>query len=151
MITRVGPADLAELLALMRGYCDFYEVAPSDESLLALSRTLIENPETAGLQLIARDGRDGSAIGFATIFWTFSTLAAAAMGLMNDLYVDPGARGRGVGEALIMACASECASRGLTALEWETAPGNARAQALYDRFGAERSEWIAYRLDVTPR
>jgi hypothetical protein len=40
-IERVTEADLAELLPLMRGYCDFYEVAPSDEALLALSRALI--------------------------------------------------------------------------------------------------------------
>ena len=69
--------DLAELLPLMRGYCDFYEVAPSDDALLALSRALIADPEREGLQLIARDD-DGRALGFATIFWTWSTLSAVA-------------------------------------------------------------------------
>ena len=53
-IKRVSEGDLDALLPLMRGYCDFYEVAPSDEALLALSRALIADPEREGLQLIAR-------------------------------------------------------------------------------------------------
>jgi ribosomal protein S18 acetylase RimI-like enzyme len=152
VIARVTRDDLDDLLPLMRGYCDFYEVAPSDASLRALSLTLIANPDTSGTQLIAReDGEQRTAVGFATLYWTFSTLAASAIGLMNDLYVDPKARGGGIGRALIEACAAECAARGLPLLEWETAPENATAQALYDRLGAQRSEWIAYTLTVRPR
>ena len=152
MISRVTREDLDDLLPLMRGYCDFYEVAPSDASLRALSLTLIANPDTSGTQLIAReDGDQRTAVGFATLYWTFSTLAASAIGLMNDLYVDPKARGGGIGRALIEACAAECAARSLPLLEWETAPGNTTAQALYDSLGAQRSEWIAYTLAVRPR
>ena len=54
VITVVGEADLEELLPLLRGYCDFYEVAPSDDALLAVSRALIADPEREGMQLIAR-------------------------------------------------------------------------------------------------
>jgi ribosomal protein S18 acetylase RimI-like enzyme len=153
VIARVTREDLDELLPLMRGYCDFYEVAPSDASLRALSLTLIANPDTSGIQLIARDddGDDRTALGFATLYWTFSTLAASAIGLMNDLYVDPRARGGGIGRALIEACETECAARGLPLLEWETAPDNTTAQALYDSLGTQRSEWIAYTLTVRPR
>jgi GNAT superfamily N-acetyltransferase len=152
VIARVGRADLDDLLPLMRGYCDFYEVAPSDAALRALSLNLLANPDTAGMQLIARaDGAGAGAVGFATLYWSFSTLAAGAIGVMNDLYVDPGARGGGVGAALIEACEAECDAHGVTVMEWETAPGNARAQALYDRFDAERSEWIAYSLAVRRR
>jgi ribosomal protein S18 acetylase RimI-like enzyme len=151
VIARVTRSDLDDLLPLMRGYCDFYETRPGDAALFALSLELIAKPETAGVQLIARADDGGTAIGFATLFWTFSTVAAAAIGLMNDLYVDPQARSRGLGAALIEACEAECAARGLEFMEWETAPENTRAQSLYDRFGAERSEWIAYRLSVRPR
>jgi len=55
VIALVGIGDLDELVPLMRGYCDFYEVAPSDGALRALALTLIEHPDAAGLQLIARD------------------------------------------------------------------------------------------------
>ncbi len=71
MIAIVTEDDLPDLLPLMRGYCDFYEVAPSDDALLAMSRVLIDDPERQGLQLIARDD-GGRAVGFATIFWTWS-------------------------------------------------------------------------------
>ena len=87
-----GEHDLPELLTLMRGYCDFYEVAPSDEDLLRMSRALIADPAREGMQLFARD-ESGRAIGFATIFWTWSTTRAARIGVMNDLFVAQGARG----------------------------------------------------------
>ncbi len=104
MITRVGPDDLPELLPLMRGYCDFYRVSPSDEDLLALSRALIADPEREGVQLIARDGDSGAAVGFATIYWSWSTSDAARLGVMNDLFVAESGRGSGVADALIRAC-----------------------------------------------
>jgi len=141
-------ADLPELLTLMRGYCDFYEVAPSDEDLLALSRSLIADPERDGIQLIAR-GPDGAALGFATVFWTWSTTTAARIAIMNDLFVAPAARGARLGEALIAACADRCRARGVASLNWQTAPDNTRAQALYDRIGARRSQWLDYDLPVS--
>src|SRR5919204_5651878 len=98
-ISRVGTADLDHLLPLMRAYCDFYEVDPPDERLLALSRALIEDPEREGVQLIARD-RD-RAVGFATIYWSWATTSAERIGVMNDLYIAPEARGTGTAEALI--------------------------------------------------
>ncbi|MGZ6641895.1 MAG: N-acetyltransferase family protein [Solirubrobacteraceae bacterium] len=147
VIATVGEDDLAELLPLVRGYCDFYEVAPSDEALLAVSRALIADPEREGMQLIARD-ETGVAVGFATLYWSWQTLAAARLGVMNDLFVAPGARGRGVAEALIAACRDACRARGARTLAWQTALDNARAQAVYDRVGARRSQWLDYSLDV---
>jgi len=145
-INRVGEADLSELLPLMRGYCDFYEVAPTDDELLKLSRALIAEPEREGVQLLARDDR--RAVGFATIFWSWATTSAGRIGVMNDLFVAPEARGSGVAEALIEACRAECASRGAGKLTWQTAPDNAAAIKLYDRVGASREQWIDYWLTV---
>ena len=145
-IERVSEADLGELLPLMRGYCDFYEVAPTDNALLALSRALIADPEREGIQLLARN--DGRAVGFATIFWSWATTSAGRIGVMNDLFVAPGARGSGVAEALIEACRAECASRGAGKLTWQTAPDNAAAIKLYDRIGANREQWVDYWLAI---
>jgi GNAT superfamily N-acetyltransferase len=147
---RVGEGDLVELLPLMRAYCDFYEVAPSDEALLEMSRALIADPGREGVQLIAR-GPGGEAVGFATTFWTWSTTRAARIGVMNDLFVAPHARGAGagrVGEALIAACADAARAHGAVSLTWQTALDNERAQALYDRIGAQRSQWLDYDLPV---
>ena len=150
VITTVTEADLPDLLPLMRGYCEFYEVAPSDDALLAMSRELIADPELEGLQLIARDD-DGRAVGFATIFWMWTTLSASRLALMNDLFVSEDARGGGYADALIAECAERCRARGATSLVWQTARDNTRAQAVYDRVGATRDDrWVDYSLDVEP-
>jgi GNAT superfamily N-acetyltransferase len=146
-IVRVAENDLPELLPLMRAYCDFYEVAPADESLLALSRALIADPEREGIQLLAR-GDGERAIGFATLYWTWATTSAQRIGVMNDLFVAPEGRGTGAAEALIEACRGECAHRGAGKLTWQTAPDNERAQRVYERVGATREQWVDYWLPV---
>jgi GNAT superfamily N-acetyltransferase len=145
-IERVGEADLSEFLPLMRGYCDFYEVAPSDDELLALSRALIADPEREGVQLLARD--QGRGVGFATIYWSWATTSAERIGVMNDLFVTTEARGSGLAESLIQACRAECAARGAGKLTWQTAPDNAAAIKVYDRVGATREQWVDYWLAV---
>src|SRR5712691_12364155 len=141
-------ADLPYLLPLVRGYCDFYEVAPSDDALLAVSRALITDPDREGVQLIARsDG--GEAVGFATVYWSWDTLIAARVGIMHDLYVIPPARGTGPADLLIEACLEEWRRQGAAKLAWQTARDNTRAQAVYKRVGATRDEWVDYGLDVS--
>jgi GNAT superfamily N-acetyltransferase len=140
-------AGLRELLPLMRGYCEFYGSDPSDDALLAMSRALIADPEREGVQMIARDDA-GAAVGFATIFWTWSTNSAARIGTMNDLFVAAEARGGGAADALIEACVERCRERGAVRLEWQTALDNRRAQAVYERVGGKREQWLDYSLPV---
>jgi GNAT superfamily N-acetyltransferase len=146
-IATVTEADLPELLPLMRAYCDFYRSDPSDDQLLAMSQALLANPDFEGVQFIARDD-GGRAIGFATIFWTWSTNSAARLGTMNDLFVSADARGSGAAEALIEACRQRCRERGAVRLEWQTALDNHRAQAVYDRVGGKQERWLSYSLDA---
>ena len=146
-IETAGEAQLPELLPLMRAYCDFYESAPTDEDLLGMARALLAGPATEGVQLIAR--RDGAAVGYATIFWTWSGTRGRRIGVMNDLFVAPEARGSGAAEALIAACRVRCAEHGAVDLVWTTAKDNHRAQAVYDRVGGVRDErWIDYSMPV---
>jgi GNAT superfamily N-acetyltransferase len=146
VIATVTEADLPELLPLMRGYCDFYEVDPSDDALLAMASELIADPHKEGVQLIARDD-SGRAVGFATVFWTWSTLSASRIAVMNDIFVDASARGGGVADALIGACAERAREHGATSLDWTTAHDNERAQKVYDRVGAQRdARWLDYSL-----
>lgn len=146
-VARVAEGDLGELLPLMRGYCDFYRVDPADGDLLALARALIADPEREGVQLIARD-ENGAPLGFATIYWLWSTSRAARIGLMNDLFTTPAARRRGVGEALIRACLDVTREHGGALLQWQTALGNHTAQSLYDRVGGIREQWLDYYLEA---
>ncbi|TML61969.1 MAG: GNAT family N-acetyltransferase [Actinobacteria bacterium] len=147
--SRVGEPDLQELLPLVRAYCDFYEVAPTDEALLAVSRVLIADPDREGVQVMARDN-GMEAVGFATVYWSWDTLIADRVGIMHDLFVRPPDRGTGVADLLIDACVQECRRHGAAKLGWQTARDNARAQAVYRRVGATRDEWVDYWLAVSP-
>jgi GNAT superfamily N-acetyltransferase len=146
-VTVVTGDDLDELLPLVRGYCDFYGVAPGDEPLLEVSRALIADTDCEGFQLLARDD-DGRATGFATVYWSWSTRSASRIAVMNDFFVIPDARGSGVAEALIEECRTRAGRRGATSLTWQTAKDNLRAQKLYGRVGGRRAEWLDYSLDT---
>jgi GNAT superfamily N-acetyltransferase len=139
-------AEVERLLPLMRAYCDFYRVQPSDAALLAMSRSLIADPTREGVQLIATD--DGQDLGFATLFWSWETTTAGRVGIMNDLYVIAASRGRGVGSALIKACLQRCRDHGAVRMIWQTAVDNLAAQAVYDHVGATRETWVDYWLDT---
>jgi GNAT superfamily N-acetyltransferase len=138
--------EIEDLLPLLRAYCDFYEVDPPDDGLREMSRALIGDPEQGAL-FIARDA-GGRAIGVATMDWKWSSTRGAQAGYLEDLFVDPDARGGGVAEALIAACAGRCRERGVSALLWQTATDNHRAQAVYERVGAEGSTWLEYELKL---
>lgn len=144
-VKRVTEDDLTDLLALVRSYCDFYEVAPADDSLLAISRALIADPVSEGVQLIARLG-DGSAVGFSTVYWSWDTTIGGRIGILHDLFVSEAARGTGAAQALMEAIFEEGRARGVLEIGWQTALDNHRAQAVYAKTGAATSNWLDYRL-----
>jgi GNAT superfamily N-acetyltransferase len=137
--------EIEEMLPLIRAYCEFYETEPDDEGLRSMFETLINEP-SQGAIFIARDG--GKAVGFATLDWKWSSLKAARIGYLEDLFVDPQARGRGIADALIEVCAARCRELGMPAMEWLTAPDNHRAQKVYDRTGAESGTYMEYDLEL---
>ena len=101
-----------------------------------MSRALIADPAHEGVQLLATDG--GRDVGFATLFWSWETTTAGRIGVMNDLFVVAGSRGRGVASALISACLERCREHGAVRMTWQTAVDNVPAQAVYDHIGATR-------------
>jgi GNAT superfamily N-acetyltransferase len=146
-IEPVRESELDELLPLLRGYCVFYETDPTDEALLELSRWLLAHPED-GVQVLARDD-DGAAIGFTTIYWTWRTMYARRIAVLEDLFVAPEGRGSGVAEALIEDARERARAHGARDLTWQTAKTNERAQTVYDRIGADRDDaWLDYSLDA---
>ncbi|MDX6714470.1 MAG: hypothetical protein QOH30_1028 [Baekduia sp.] len=149
-IAVVREEDLEDLLPLMRAYCEFYDVAPTDDALLAMSGALIADPEHEGIQLLARSGppAHGEAVGFATVFWTWQTLSTSRAAVMNDLFVAEHARGTRIADALIAACGEHALAHGAPHLTWQTAKDNLRAQAVYERVGGRRSEWLDYDLPL---
>lgn len=145
-IAAVSAAEFEALLPLIAAYQRFYEVKEIDgERNRAFFRRFLA-PSEDGMLLGAR--ADGELVGYACLYWHFSSLSAAESVLMNDLFVSEAARGRGVGRALIEASAAVARERGAAHLEWATAPDNLTAQRLYDSTGAERSEWVEYELGL---
>jgi GNAT superfamily N-acetyltransferase len=138
--------ELEELLPLIVDYQLFYEVAEIDESRNRAFFARFLSPSEDGMILAAREG--GELLGYACLYWHFSSTQAVETVLMNDLFVAEPARDRGVGRALIDAAAAIARERGARHLQWATAPDNERAQRLYDSTGAERSTWIEYELRV---
>jgi len=139
--------DLGALLPMLRGYCEFYGASPSDDGLVAMARALIAGPDADGMLLVARDG-DGVPIGFATVGWKWSSLRAARIAVMEDLFVVPEARGHGAADALIRACADRAREDGAPVVTWLTAPDNRRAQAVYNRVGATADTFLEYELEL---
>lgn len=145
-IAPVTADEFEELLPLIAAYQRFYETEEIDETRNRAFFRRFLAPSEDGLLLGAR--RDGRLLGYACLYWHFSSLEAVENVLMNDLYVSEEARGEGVGRALIEATAEVARERGVPFIEWSTAPDNLTAQRLYDATGAERSEWFSYELRV---
>jgi ribosomal protein S18 acetylase RimI-like enzyme len=145
-IAPIAPEQFEELLPLIAAYQRFYEVEQIDGDRNRSFFRRFVAPSEDGLLLAARS--DGQLVGYACLYWHFSSLEACESVLMNDLYVDVAARGQGVGRALIEASAEVAREREVPFVEWSTAPDNKTAQRLYDSTGAERSEWLSYELRV---
>jgi GNAT superfamily N-acetyltransferase len=144
-VTPLTGDDLDLALPLFAGYQRFYAAEPDDDRNRRFFARFLA-PSRDGLVLGA--WVDGRLVGFACIYWTFSSTLAAEVALMNDLFVSEGSRGSGVGLALIQAAADSARARGMRHLEWLTAVDNDRAKRLYDRTGATSAEWTGYELPV---
>ncbi len=140
----VSAQQLEALLPMIAAYQRFYGVEDVDEGRNRAFFCRFLAPSEDGMLLGAWRGDE--LVGYACLYWHFTSLVPAETVLMNDLYVDEARRGEGIGRALIEACAEVARKRGAHHLEWATAPDNKTAHRLYARTGAERSEWIEYEL-----
>jgi GNAT superfamily N-acetyltransferase len=149
-IREARESDVPELLPLMRAYCDFYGVDPPDTGIEAMARALIGGE---GVVFAARGAGGGPElapplVGFATCALKWSMLRGARVAILDDLFVDPTARGARLADRLIEACAAWARAREAVALDWQTALDNERAQAVYERVGAKPSRWLDYELEL---
>ena len=95
--------------------------------------------------LIAR--REGEAVGFALFFHNFSTFVGRRGLYLEDLYVRPEERGRGVGRALLSHVARVARERGCVRMEWAVLDWNEPAIGFYRRLGATPlDDWKIFRL-----
>jgi GNAT superfamily N-acetyltransferase len=145
-IEPVTEDQLEALLPMIADYQRFYGRREVDEGRNRSFFRRFIAPSEDGTLIAAWD--EAGLLGYACLYWHFTSVGAAETVLMNDLYVDEAARGGGVGRALIEASAQIARDRGVGRLEWSTRPDNAKARGLYDATGAEASAWITYELSL---
>lgn len=91
---------------------------------------------------------EGEPVGFAVWFYTYSTFSGRHGIWLEDLYVRPEQRGRGVGKALMAGLARRCIDEGLVRLAWWVLNWNEPSRVFYRSLGAKaQDEWTVKRLD----
>lgn len=143
-ITRAGVEDLDALLPLFMGYLDFYgrRHAPTE------ARAFLHERIARGESTVFVARRDSRAVGFVQLYPAFGSLSLRPSWILNDLFVAPEARGRGVAEALMRRARELGAATGACEIFLQTARDNAVAQRLYDRLGYTRDDhFLVYTLD----
>ena len=145
IIRRVRPGDEAELTAMIRELAEFEHAA--DECTVTESQlgdALFGADPTVYGHIVEVDGQAA-----ATALWfrNFSTWDGVGGIYLEDLFVRPQFRRRGLARKLLATLAHECVEHGYTRLSWAVLDWNVNAIALYDNVGGKpQSEWITYRV-----
>src|SRR5688572_24369252 len=141
-------SDAALIVELIRGLADYEKMLDQMET----------TEDAVGSTLFPPGGRppdafcvigevDGAPAGFALYFFTYSTFLARRGLYLEDLYVKPEFRGRGLGKALMLHLARVARERGCGRMEWAVLDWNTPAIEFYESLGARRmNEWQLCRL-----
>ena len=141
----IAVGDREQWDRLYSGYAAFYKVEQTPAMRDKVWSWLMDaGAEVYGLAAVDSEGR---LIGITHFRPYARPLSASTGGFLDDLYVDPDARGSGAAEALINAVKAEGLKRGWTVIRWITADDNYRARALYDRL-ADRTKWVTYDIKL---
>jgi GNAT superfamily N-acetyltransferase len=131
LIRAAVPADEAAWRQLWRGYCDFYKTKIPDEVTQRTWKRILD-PDSAIMCIVAEV--DGQVYGFAHCVVHENTWETQPVCYLEDLYVLPSARGRGIGKALIEWLRNAMRAEGWARVYWVTQHDNTIARSLYDQF-----------------
>jgi len=141
MELRIAPltaSDRADWERLARGYKEFYKTIVPDSGYAATWNRLLRDEDVFAIGA----KRDGELVGIAQYLFHVSIWTPTTC-YLQDLFVDPSARGQGVARALIENVAAIARERGTQRLYWHTQEHNAMARALYDKL-AKFNGFIRY-------
>ena len=145
-IAPITPTEVPELLKLIRELARFEKLEHEVKATTASLRKTLFGPKPVAEVLLARC--DGEAVGYAIYFSTFSSFVGRPGLWLEDLYVRPPYRQRGIGGSLIEAVARVAAERNCGRFEWTALNWNRNALEFYRRLGAKAlPEWILIRFD----
>jgi ribosomal protein S18 acetylase RimI-like enzyme len=143
LIRNAKPDDLSSLTELMYEYIvGFYQnPRPPIEKIHNLIQTLFEQQN--GIQFVAE--QNGELIGFATLFFTFSTMKADKITVMYDLFVLEPFRDTEVESQLFLECQKYSQNHGYAHMTWITSTENKRAQIFFKKMDAVQGrDWVHF-------
>ena len=145
---RIAPAseaDVPVILELIRGLAEYEKLSHKVTATEARLRETLFGAKPAAEVLLAY--RDEECAGFAVFFTNYSTFLAQPGIFLEDLYVKPHLRGKGIGLALLKHLAGMAVKRGCGRMEWEVLDWNEPSIGFYKKLGAvAMDEWTKYRL-----
>jgi GNAT superfamily N-acetyltransferase len=142
------PSDIPTILKFIRELAEFEKLlheVKADEA--SLKKTLFD--EDNGVEILVAE-YDGRPAGYALFFRSYSTFLAKPGIYLEDLYVTPQMRSRGIGEKILKHLAKMCLDQNYGRLEWSVLDWNERAIKFYRKVGAAGlNDWTVQRLDET--
>jgi GNAT superfamily N-acetyltransferase len=149
LIRSATEKDVPIILDLIKQLADYerlsHEVTATEEEI----RDTLFGARPAAEVLLASS--EGDTVGFAVFFTNYSTFVAKPGLYLEDLFVKPHARGKGIGKALLARLAKIALERNCGRVQWEVLNWNKPSLGFYDALGAvPLSEWTTYRLDGEP-
>ena len=144
-LRRARKADAKVFLSLVYALADFEK---------------LKHPTNAARSRLLRDGFgkhrrfdpciaciDGKPVGYAIVFETYSSFLAKPTLYLEDIFILPEYRGKGIGLELFRYCVAEAKRRSCGRMEWAVLDWNRNAIRFYDRYGAKQmKDWVMYRL-----
>jgi ribosomal protein S18 acetylase RimI-like enzyme len=144
-IRPIAASDRDAWQELFRAYGVFYETDFTGDVYDGVWAWLLDPEHEVSALIAEEDG--GELVGFAHVRRLSDTFTAGPGWFLDDLYVIPERRGRGIARDLIERAAQDGVAAGGGTLRWITAADNTRAQKLYDRI-ATRATWVVYEREL---
>ena len=146
VIRPAGPEDVGLVLRFVRELAEYERLADQARATEEDYRTSLFGERPAAEVLIAEFADEP--VGFALFFQNFSTFVGRPGIFLEDLYVRPEARGRGIGKALLEELVRLAYERGCGRVEWAVLDWNEPAIKFYESLGARMmKDWRIFRLD----
>ena len=137
--------DRPEWEALYYAYAEFYKV-PMDQDILDTVWLWIFDQDNAFYALVAKDDT-GCCLGLMHFRAMPSPLRGKLVGFLDDLFIKPECRGKGVVDALYQALNNDAADKGWPFIRWITAENNYRGRSVYDKL-SDKTQWVTYQMPV---
>jgi GNAT superfamily N-acetyltransferase len=145
-IRRARPDEAGLVLSLVRELAEYEKLLHEVEATEAMIGEALFGSNPRLFCEVAE--WNGEPAGFAVWFINFSTFSGRSGIFLEDLFVRPAQRGKGIGKALLAHLAKQCVANGWSRLQWSVLDWNAPSIAFYKSLGAElMDEWTGCRID----